>query len=76
MKVIALSIWGFRGIQQLNLRLGDHDVAVGPNGVGKSTIFDVKSLVFGRARLVKDISEYDFFGSHRKRLVEFELWLL
>ena len=63
MKLLALSIRGFRGIQQADLRFGQHDVLVGPNGVGKSTIIDALSLVFGRTSLVRDLTEHDFYGS-------------
>jgi len=63
MKLLALSIRGFRGVQKAHLRFGDHDVLVGPNGVGKSTIIDALSLVFGRTRLVRDLTEHDFYGS-------------
>ena len=63
MKLLALSIRGFRGVQQADLRFGQHDVLVGPNGVGKSTIIDALSLVFGRIRLVRDLTEHDFYGS-------------
>ena len=63
MKLLALSIRGFRGVQQADLRFGQHDVLVGPNGAGKSTIIDALSLVFGRTRLVRDLTEHDFYGS-------------
>ena len=63
MKLLALSIRGFRGVQRADLRFGQHDVLVGPNGAGKSTIIDALSLVFGRARLVRDLTEHDFYGS-------------
>ena len=63
MKLLALSIRGFRGVQQAYVRFGQHDVLVGPNGAGKSTIIDALSLVFGRTRLVRDITEHDFYGS-------------
>ena len=63
MKLVALSIHGFRGIQSAKIRFGDHDVLVGPNGSGKSTIIDALSLVFGRTRLVRDLTEHDFHGS-------------
>src|SRR5437870_3299682 len=63
MKLLALSINDFRGIQHADIRFGDHDVLVGPNGVGKSTIMDALSLVFGRTRLVRDLTEHDFYGS-------------
>ena len=63
MKLLALSIDGFRGIQHAIIRFGEHDVIVGPNGSGKSTIIDALSLVFGRTRLVRDLTEHDFYGS-------------
>ena len=63
MKLLALSIRGFRGVQQADMRFGQHDVLVGPNGAGKSTIIDALSLVFGRTRLVRDLTEHDFYGS-------------
>ncbi len=63
MKLLALSIRGFRGVRQTDLRFGHHDVLVGPNGAGKSTIIDAMSLVFGRTRLVRDLTEHDFYGS-------------
>ena len=63
MRLLALSVRGFRGVQQAELRFGQHDVLVGPNGVGKSTIIDALSLVFGRTRLVRDLTEHDFYGS-------------
>ena len=63
MKLFALAISGFRGIQQADLRFGQHDVLVGPNGAGKSTIVDALSLVFGRTRLVRELTEHDFYGS-------------
>ena len=63
MKLLALSIRGFRGVQQADLRFGQHDVLVGPNGAGKSTIIDALSLVFGRTSLVRDLTEHDFYGS-------------
>ena len=64
MKLLALSIRDFRGVQRADLRFGQHDVLVGPNGAGKSTIIDALSLVFGRTRLVRDLTEHDFYGSH------------
>ena len=63
MKLVAFSIRGFRGVQQADMRFGQHDVLVGPNGAGKSTIIDALSLVFARTRLVRDLTEHDFYGS-------------
>jgi len=63
MKLPALAIHGFRGIRHAIIRFGDHDVLIGPNSVGKSTIIDALSLVFGRTRMVRDLTEHDFHGS-------------
>lgn len=63
MRLLALSIRGFRGIQEACIRFGDHSVLVGPNGAGKSSVIDALSLVFGRTRLVRDLTEHDFHGS-------------
>lgn len=63
MRLLALSIHGFRGIQQADIRFDDHTVIIGPNGSGKSTIVDALSLVLGRKRFVRDLTEHDFYGS-------------
>ena len=63
MKLLALSIRGFRGVQQADLHFRQHDVLVGPNRAGKSTIIDALSLVFARTRLVRELTEHDFYGS-------------
>lgn len=63
MRLLALSIEGFRGIARALIRFQDHTVLVGPNGSGKSTVIDALSLVFGRTRLVRELTEHDFFGS-------------
>ena len=63
MRLLTLSIRGFRGVQKADMRLGQHDVLVGPNGAGKSTVIDALSLVFGRTRLVSSLTEHDFYGS-------------
>ncbi|MHB8765771.1 MAG: ATP-dependent nuclease [Deferrisomatales bacterium] len=53
----------FRGISNGRLALPDQVALVGPNGSGKSTIVDALSLVFGRQKLVHDLTEHDFNGS-------------
>lgn len=63
MKVFALSIRNFRGIATADLVFEDHVVLIGPNGVGKSTVVDALSLVFGRSKLVPLLTEHDFRGS-------------
>ena len=63
MRLLSLSIDGFRGISHAHIRFGDNDVIIGPSGSGKSTIVDAISLAFGRTRLVRDLTEHDFYGS-------------
>jgi putative ATP-dependent endonuclease of the OLD family len=40
-----------------------HNILIGPNNCGKSTIIEALALLFGRDRLVRDLTEHDFFGS-------------
>ncbi len=63
MRVLALEINGFRGIPQCRLVLPKQVAIIGPNGSGKSTIIDALSLVFGRQKLVRVLTEHDFPGS-------------
>jgi putative ATP-dependent endonuclease of the OLD family len=63
MRILALDIQGFRGIPRGRVVFQDQVVLVGPNGSGKSTIVDALSLVFGRQKLVHDLTEHDFTGS-------------
>lgn len=46
-----------------DLRLGAHSVLVGPNNVGKTTVIEALALLLGRDRLVRELTEHDFFGS-------------
>jgi len=62
-RVLALEIQGFRGIRHGRLVIPDQVALVGPNGSGKSTIVDALSLVFGRQKLVQELTEHDFSGS-------------
>src|SRR3546814_199311 len=64
MKVAALSIENFRGVRSGKITFRDHTVLVGPNNSGKTTIIEALALVLGRDRLVRDLTEHDFFGSN------------
>ncbi len=66
MRVLALEIYGFRGIREARLIFPSQVALVGPNGSGKSTLVDALSLVLGRQRLVRDLTEHDFTGSYPK----------
>jgi len=62
-KVVLLQIENFRGISHGTIRFLDHTVLIGPNNCGKTTIVEALALVLGRDRLVRTLTEHDFFGS-------------
>jgi energy-coupling factor transporter ATP-binding protein EcfA2 len=63
MHVARLTITGFRGVRSASIALGRHVVLVGPNNSGKTTVIEALSLLFGRDRLVRRLTEHDFHGS-------------
>lgn len=63
MQVSQLRISGFRGVQNADISLGSHTVLVGPNNSGKTAIVEALALLFGRDRLVRRLTEHDFYGS-------------
>lgn len=63
MNVSKLEIRGFRGIKAGDILFRDFCVLVGANNSGKTTVIEALALVFGRDRLVRSLTEHDFFGS-------------
>ena len=63
MQVALLKIENFRGIRSGTVQFRDHTVLIGPNNSGKTTIIEALALVLGRERLVRVLTENDFFGS-------------
>ena len=63
MHIVRLKISGFRGVCSADVALGRHSVLVGPNNSGKTTIIEALALLFGRDRLVRRLTEHDFYGS-------------
>ena len=63
MHIVRLKISGFRGIRSADIALGRHAVLVGPNNSGKTTVIEAMALLFGRDRLVRRLTEHDFYGS-------------
>ena len=65
MKLTYIKLSNFRSF------LGEHEFEVagganffvGPNNCGKSTIIEALALLLGRDRLIRDLTEHDFFGS-------------
>src|SRR5216683_2774797 len=62
MTILRLRIDGFRGIEKGDIRFPGHTVLIGPNGCGKSSVVDALSLVLGRSRMVRPLTEHDFTG--------------
>lgn len=63
MKIEKLEIFGFRGIKTGVVKFQDFTVLIGPNNSGKTTIVEALALLFGRDRLVRSLTEHDFYGS-------------
>lgn len=63
MRISLLEIENFRGIRSGRVVFGDHAVLIGPNNSGKTTVVEALALVLGRDRLVRSLTEHDFFGS-------------
>lgn len=63
MQLADLRIENFRGIREGTVRLGAHTVFIGPNNSGKTTVIEALALLFGRDRMVRPLTEHDFFGS-------------
>lgn len=65
MWIRQLAIENFRGIRKALIDFGERQtVLVGPNGAGKSTVLEAFALLFGRDRLVRTLTEHDFYGSN------------
>lgn len=62
MQIVELCIENFRGIRTARVRFGQHTVFVGPNNCGKTTMIEALALLFGRDRMVRPLTEHDFFG--------------
>ena len=64
MWICQLHILNFRGITNATVTFSPRQtVLVGANGAGKSTILESLALLFGRDRLVRTLTEHDFYGS-------------
>lgn len=62
MQLVLLEITNFRGVRTGRIALERHSVLVGPNNCGKTTIIEALALLFGRDRLVRALTEHDFYG--------------
>lgn len=62
MEIARLEIENFRGIREASIAFGRHSVLVGANNAGKTTVIEALALLFGRDRMVRPLTEHDFFG--------------
>lgn len=63
MRISNLKIENFRGVRAGFIRFGKHPVFVGDNNAGKTTLIEALTLLLGRDRLVRELTEHDFYGS-------------
>lgn len=63
MKIAKLEIYGFRGISSGIVNFADFNVLIGANNSGKTTVIEALALLLGRHRLVRELTEHDFYGS-------------
>lgn len=63
MRVSSIQIENFRGVQSGFIKLGKHPIFVGDNNTGKTTLIEALALLLGRDRLVRELTEHDFYGS-------------
>jgi putative ATP-dependent endonuclease of OLD family len=65
MRIKRLQIERFRGIENVAVEFDERQtILIGPNGAGKSTILEALALLFGRDKLVRTLTEHDFYGSN------------
>ncbi|WP_045859697.1 ATP-dependent nuclease [Teredinibacter purpureus] len=63
MKIYKLEIKNFRGVRNGEIVFGEHPVLIGANNTGKTTVIEALTLLLGRDKLIRDLTEHDFFGS-------------
>lgn len=64
MRIANLRIDNFRGVRTGFVQFGKHPVLIGDNNTGKTTLIEAMTLVLGRDRLVRELTEHDFYGSN------------
>ena len=64
MKLSMLEIDGFRGVSKAKVLFQEHTVLIGSNSIGKTSLVEAIALILGRDRMVRNLTEHDFFGSN------------
>lgn len=63
LQIAKLEIENFRGIREGMVLFSPHTVFVGANNCGKTTVVEALALLFGRDRMIRQLTEHDFYGS-------------
>jgi putative ATP-dependent endonuclease of OLD family len=66
MQIANIQIRNFRGIKSGSIDFAKHSVLIGPNNCGKTTIIEALALLVGRDKLVRSLTEHDFYASNPK----------
>ena len=66
MRICQVELRNFRGIKEGIINVPAHVVLLGANNAGKSTIVDSLALLFARDKMVRPISDWDFYGGSPK----------
>lgn len=73
MRISQIELRNFRGIRHGRITLPAHAVLLGANNSGKTTIVESLALLFGRERMVRPVSDWDFYGGAPKPDARFHI---
>lgn len=73
MRVCRLELRHFRGVNHGVVVLPKDAVLLGANNSGKTTIVESLALLFGRERMVRPVSDWDFYGGAPKPDTRFHI---
>ncbi len=73
MQIASLEIENFRGISAGTVNFSKHTVLIGPNNCGKTTVIEALALLFGRDRMIRSLTEHDFYGSNPDAIARIKL---
>jgi len=63
MRIDRVTISDFRSIRKGEIFFDEHTVLVGANNSGKTSVIEALAVLFGRDRLVRNLTEHDFYGA-------------
>ena len=63
MRISQIDIKNFRCVKEGKIFFDNHTVLVGANSSGKTSVIEALAVLFGRDRLVRNLTEHDFYGA-------------